>query len=65
MLWACIVLPHLALDTLQRRRPPGEQPLVLIDGPLQARHVLDADAVQYDRMVVGDDDARWHGGLLG
>lgn len=44
MLWACIVLPHLALDTLQRRRPSGEQPLVLVDGPLQARYVLDADA---------------------
>ncbi len=25
----------------------------------------DADAVQYDRMVVGDDDARMHGALLG
>lgn len=44
MLWACIILPHLALDTLQRRRPPGETPLVLIDGPQQARRVLDADA---------------------
>lgn len=43
MLWACIVLPHLALDTLLRRRPPGDQPLVLIDGPLPARRVLDAD----------------------
>ena len=45
MLWACIVLPHLALDTLLRRRPPDGDapPLVLIDGPLQARHVLDAD----------------------
>lgn len=47
MLWACIVLPHLALDTLLRRRPPDAEapPLVLIDGPLQARHVLDADEV--------------------
>lgn len=44
MLWACIILPHLALDTLLRRRPPGGPPLVLIDGPLQARSVLDADA---------------------
>ncbi|MBU6248334.1 MAG: DNA polymerase Y family protein, partial [Xanthomonadaceae bacterium] len=44
MLWACIALPHLALDTLLRRRPDdGAMPLVLIDGPPQARHVLDAD----------------------
>jgi protein ImuB len=44
MLWACITLPHLALDTLQRRRPSDGPPLVLIDGPLQARYVMDADA---------------------
>ena len=44
MLWACINLPHLALDTLLRRRAPGEAPLVLIDGPQQMRRVLDADA---------------------
>lgn len=44
MLWACIILPHLALDTLLRRRAPGGAPLVLIDGPQQARCVLDADA---------------------
>src|SRR5690242_21540704 len=44
MLWACITLPHLALDTLLRRRPPEDTaPLVVIDGPLQARRVLDAN----------------------
>lgn len=42
MLWACIVLPHLALDGVLRRRPPSDQPLALVDGPAQARRLVDA-----------------------
>src|SRR6185369_2720840 len=32
MLWACIVLPQLALDAVLRRHPNPERPLVLTDG---------------------------------
>ena len=31
MLWACISLPHLALDGVLRRRADTASPLVLID----------------------------------
>ncbi|WP_213878752.1 DNA polymerase Y family protein [Pseudomonas sp. dw_358] len=41
MLWACIVLPQLAMDSVQRRRGMAEQPLVLLSGPAQ-RRVLQA-----------------------
>lgn len=41
MLWACIVLPQLAMDAVQRRRSDGSQPLVLLSGPSQ-RRVLQA-----------------------
>jgi len=37
MLWACILLPHLALDGVLRRHPEPEQPLALISGPAQRR----------------------------
>ena len=36
MLWACIKLPHLAMDGILRRRPTDE-PLVLVDGPGHGR----------------------------
>lgn len=39
MLWACILLPQLALDGVLRRRPPSEEPLVLVSGPAQQRVV--------------------------
>lgn len=39
MLWACIVLPQLALDTVLRERDDPDTPLVLIGGPTQRRVV--------------------------
>jgi len=42
MSWACIVLPHLALDGVLRRRP-ASGPLVLVDGPANARHIVAAN----------------------
>jgi protein ImuB len=44
MLWACILLPQLALDGVLRRRPPSDEPLVLVSGPAQARIVHAANA---------------------
>lgn len=41
MLWACILLPQLALDAVLRQRAEPEQPLVLVTGPVQ-RRVLQA-----------------------
>ncbi len=46
MLWACLLLPHLALDTVQRKRPDSasaEAPFALISGPVQRRVLLDAN----------------------
>ena len=37
MLWACILLPQLALDGVLRRHPDPDAPLALIDGPAQRR----------------------------
>lgn len=41
MLWACILLPQLALDSVLRERPDPDSPLVLVNGPTQ-RRVLQA-----------------------
>ncbi|MCI0913806.1 Y-family DNA polymerase [Pseudomonas putida] len=41
MLWACILLPQLALDSILRERDDADAPLVLIGGPAQ-RRVLQA-----------------------
>lgn len=43
MLWVCITLPHLALDGVLRRRT-DDSPLVLVDGPTNARCVVAANA---------------------
>jgi protein ImuB len=43
MLWACLLLPQLALDGVLRRRP-DDSPLVLVDGPLNARVVVAVNA---------------------
>jgi protein ImuB len=40
MLWACVLLPSLALDGALRRRPPVEQPFALVDGPAQQRRLV-------------------------
>jgi protein ImuB len=37
MLWACVLLPQLALDGVMRRRAEPERPLVLLSGPTQRR----------------------------
>ncbi len=42
MLWTCINLPHLAMDGMLRRRPTAE-PLVLVDGPVNARTIVSAN----------------------
>jgi len=44
MLWACILLPQLALDGVCRRHPTPDLPLALITGPAQRRVLLDANA---------------------
>jgi protein ImuB len=41
MLWACVLLPQLALDGVMRRHPDPEQPVVLVSGSAQ-RRVLQA-----------------------
>lgn len=41
MLWACILLPQLALDSVLRGRDDAQAPLVLLSGPAQ-RRVLQA-----------------------
>ncbi|KIU48157.1 DNA polymerase Y family protein [Pseudomonas qingdaonensis] len=41
MLWACILLPQLALDSVLRGRDDPQAPLVLLSGPAQ-RRVLQA-----------------------
>jgi protein ImuB len=43
MLWACLLLPQLALDGVLRRRA-DDSPLVLVDGPVNARTVVAANA---------------------
>ena len=48
MLWACVLLPQLALDTVLRRLPEPEAPLALVTGPAQLRtlHAVNATAAQ-------------------
>jgi len=52
-MWACLLLPHLALDGILRRRPV-EGPLVLVDGPVNARTVVAvSDAARAAGLHVG------------
>ncbi|RRV10410.1 DNA polymerase Y family protein [Pseudomonas sp. v388] len=37
MLWACVLLPQLALDGVMRRHPDPDQPLALLSGSVQRR----------------------------
>lgn len=37
MHWACLLLPHLALDAVLRQHPEPDRPLALIAGPAQRR----------------------------
>ncbi|HET7557140.1 MAG TPA: DNA polymerase Y family protein [Rhodanobacteraceae bacterium] len=41
MLWACIALPHLALDGVLRQRADAHAPLALMAGPPHARVLVD------------------------
>lgn len=43
MAWACVLLPHLALDGVLRRRA-DDGPLVLVDGAVNARSIVAANA---------------------
>lgn len=40
MLWACILLPQLALDSVLRRHPNPEQPLAIVGGHPQRRELV-------------------------
>lgn len=43
MLWACLLLPHLALDDAQRSGADSAAPLVIAEGPVQRRVVRHAN----------------------
>lgn len=40
MLWACIYLPHLGIDSVLRRHPEPDKPLVLVGGTPQRRELV-------------------------
>ncbi|MDX9765584.1 MAG: DNA polymerase Y family protein [Chiayiivirga sp.] len=42
MRWACVLLPHLALDGALRAGGPDDAPFALVDGPAQRRVLHDA-----------------------
>ncbi|OOW68256.1 DNA repair nucleotidyltransferase [Xanthomonas axonopodis pv. melhusii] len=44
MLWACIVLPQLALDAVLRRLEEPQAPLALVEGPAQLRSLHSVNA---------------------
>ncbi|KRG67960.1 Y-family DNA polymerase [Pseudoxanthomonas dokdonensis] len=48
MLWACVLLPQLALDAVLRRLPDPQAPLALVTGAPQLRslHAVNATAAQ-------------------
>lgn len=48
MLWACVLLPQLALDAVLRRSPDPGAPLALVTGPAQLRtlHAVNAAAAE-------------------
>ncbi|MHC9086597.1 Y-family DNA polymerase [Luteimonas sp. RIT-PG2_3] len=48
MLWACVLLPQLALDAVLRRLPDPDAPLALVGGSAQLRtlHAVNAAAAQ-------------------
>ncbi len=45
MLWACIRLPHLGIDSILRRHPHPGQAIVLVGGTPQLRELLDVNDV--------------------
>ena len=56
MLWACVLLPQLALDAVLRRHPDPDAPLALVGGAVQLRtlHAVNAAAAQgWDEVHAG------------
>ncbi|HET9048491.1 MAG TPA: DNA polymerase Y family protein [Chiayiivirga sp.] len=45
MLWACILLPHLALDGVLRHQPDTDRPRALVCGPTTRRRLHSVDAL--------------------
>ncbi|TBR40488.1 MULTISPECIES: Y-family DNA polymerase [Dyella] len=44
MLWACVLLPQLAMDGVLRRRESADEPLALVTGNAQSRSILAVNA---------------------
>lgn len=44
MLWACVLLPSLALDAALRNREPPDRPFALVTGTAQQRRLVAVDA---------------------
>lgn len=44
MLWACVLLPQLAMDGVLRRREENHEPLALVTGTAQTRSILAVNA---------------------
>ena len=49
MRWACLLLPHLALDAVLRRQPAPGVPFALVTGPAQRRVLLAVDGLAQER----------------
>ncbi|HEU0198239.1 MAG TPA: DNA polymerase Y family protein [Nevskiaceae bacterium] len=49
MLWACILLPTLALDSVLRKQPPLARPFALVDGTPQRRILAAVDSLARQR----------------
>src|SRR4249919_1779160 len=49
MLWACVLLPHLALDGVIRRLADPEPALALVSGPAQRRVLFAVNAAAVQR----------------
>jgi protein ImuB len=47
VLWACVLLPRLALDDVLRRHPDPERPIALVTGPAQKRVLHDCNAAAH------------------
>ena len=49
MRWACLLLPHLALDAVLRRQPAPGHPFALVTGPAQRRVLHSVDPLAQAR----------------
>ena len=62
MLWACILLPQLALDSVLRRLPDPDKPLALVSGPthLRHQHAVNASAAHAEALAaLAISDSGW------